>query len=135
MDRRQAAVAIFYQDLFKKLNQTIFTFWKTPRLIQLNIDDWPSFTGEEIRAEYSYKTTFSQERNLDPATRRQEAFQAYMTLSQDPFVDQLELRRYLSRVFADVEFDRLFTDRPQIPPGTVAPGTAPPGQQPQGGQK
>lgn len=110
LNARQANVARLYTDVFRKLNQVIFTFWKTPRIVKVSSDKWPSFTGDDIKAEYSYQTSFGFAKSTDTTARRQEAFQLYTVMSADPYVDQAELRRYLSRVFHDVEFDRLFTE-------------------------
>lgn len=108
---KQASVGRLYTDVTRKVNQTIFTFWKTPRTVQLSAENWPRFTGEDIRAEYSYNTTFGFARPMDANARRQEAFQIYMLGVNDPYMDQVELRKYLARVYHDVEFNRLFTEK------------------------
>jgi len=108
MGFRQAAVSKMWQDTIRFVNQVIFTFWKTPRIVQVDRNKWPKFTGEEIRAEYSYEVNFGLKSIQDPETRQAEAMQQYILLRDDPTVNQAELRRYLSRIFNDVEFGRLF---------------------------
>ncbi len=108
MDKRQGAVSTLYQDVFRFLNQIVFTFWRTPKVIQVAPEQWPQFTGEEIRAEYSYNIDFGQDRPRDPETRRAEAFQMYMAFRDDPLVDPVALRQYLARVFHDIEFGQIF---------------------------
>ena len=108
MNRRQRAVAKFYTETFRFLNQILFTFWKTPRLIQVDPKTWPQFTGEDIRAEYSYEVTFGQDRARDPESRRAEAFNLYLALREDPMIDQRSLRQVLGEVYSDVQFERIF---------------------------
>ena len=108
MNRRQRAVAKFYTDTFRFLNQILFTFWKTPKSIQVDPDNWPQFTGEDIRAEYSYEITFGRDRSRDPESRRAEAFNLYLALREDPMINQVELRATLSAVYNDVQFERIF---------------------------
>jgi len=108
MGFRQAAVSRMWQDTIRFLNQVIFTFWKTPRVFQVAQNEWPRFTGEEIEAEYSYEVAFGLSTILEPTARRLEAMNLYLTLRTDPSVNQIELRRYLSRVYNDVEINRLF---------------------------
>jgi hypothetical protein len=139
-DRRQEAVARLYIRSFRKLNQIIFTFWKKPRLIQVGPDKWPTFTGKEIEAEYSYRLDFGSDRPKDPESRRMMAVQTYMLFRQDPFVDQKALRMYLARNFADVEFDMLFPEESlsaglsvQMSQMLGQTGALPQGQGPQSG--
>ena len=110
MDRRQAAFARLYTEVFRFLNQTVFKFWKTPRHVQIEGGEWPSFTGEQIKAEYSYNIDFGVEQPRDLQTRRQAALQTYMMLREDPLVDPQGLRTYLARSYHDVEFEKLFKE-------------------------
>tara|TARA_R100000808_G_scaffold23402_1_gene51910 strand:+ start:3251 stop:4966 length:1716 start_codon:yes stop_codon:yes gene_type:complete len=111
MDRRSTAITKMYTTMFRKLNQTVFKFWRRPRVIQISDGNWPEFDGEDIRGEYTYAVNFGLDKPRDPESRRMEAFQMYQFFAQDPYVDQVELRRYLARVFADIEFGRIFSDQ------------------------
>lgn len=111
MERRSVAVEKMYKDIFRFLNQITFTFWKRPRVIQVEGGAWPTYTGEEIRSEHSLKVSFGLDKPRDPESRIQQAIGTYQLFINDPYVDQLELRRFLVRVFSDVEFGRLFSDQ------------------------
>ena len=107
-DRRQDRVATFYTEIMRKINQIIFTFWRTPRFIQVGPNEWPSFTGQQIEGEYEYSMEFGEDRPRKPDEKRQLAFQMYIALRDDPLVDPVELRNYLSESFNSVRFGKIF---------------------------
>lgn len=107
-DFRAGRVANVYEETIRGINQMIFSFWKTPRMIRTQDGEWPSFTGAEIKAEYSYQIDFGLKKPQDLETRRTEAINAYLMLREDPQVNQVKLREYLSKRYADVEFGALF---------------------------
>ena len=112
-DRRQGEVAKLYIRSFKFLNKIIFNMWKAPRFIKVSPDKWPKFTGEDVKAEYTYNCEFGVKQRQDISARRAEAFNAYLQLREDPLVDPIRLRKYVSVVFQDPEFEQIFNDEVQ----------------------
>lgn len=112
LNRRQDLVAEAYIDCGKKISKTLFKFWKTPRIIevlgQTGAAQWTSFTGSDLRGDYQFKIGFSSEPVEGLQARRQKAINLFTFLSQDPGIDQLELRRFFARNFNDPEVNRLF---------------------------
>ncbi len=112
LNRRQQIIANTYIELGKKLSKIVFKFWRTPRLTEIIGPDgaalWSSFTGSALKGEYQFKVGFSNEPVEGLKARQQKAMSLFQFLSQDPSIDQMELRRYLSRAFNDPEFTRLF---------------------------
>jgi len=112
LNRRQDSVSEAYSECGEKLLALVAKFWRTPRMVEVVGQDgaaqWMSFTGPQIKGRYRYRVMFSSEPVQGLQARRQEALQLFTMLSQDPSIDQLELRRYLSRSFNDPEFTRLF---------------------------
>ena len=106
---RQAAVRKLYTECFRFMNQTIFKFWKTPRHIQIPDGSFPDFIGEELQAEYSYKMSVSPSPTETQAQKEAKAFNLYMSLAQDPRVNQSELIQYLIRCVNDPSFARIFS--------------------------
>ncbi len=105
---RQRAVSKLYIDTFRFINQAIFTFWKTPRIVQVAPEEWPQFTGEEIKAEFSYNVAFGVKPPGDLRSQRIEALNFYLQLRGDPNIDQKELALFVSRNYQDPEIDRIF---------------------------
>jgi hypothetical protein len=120
LTRREQIVADGYCELGRKLSKTIFKFWRTPRLTEIIGPDgaaqWQTFTGSQLKGEYQFKIGFSHEPIEGLQARRQAAIGIFQLLSQDPSINQIELRRYLARAFNDPEFNRLFN------PGIIMQG-------------
>jgi len=112
--RRENCLKSAYVDTARKLMQIVFTFWRTPRVIDIvgegGIKKWTQFTGDEIRGEYDYDAMLSEEPSTGPTERRQEAINHYLLLREDPSVDQVALREYLKRAYNDVNFGSLWTE-------------------------
>lgn len=133
MSRRQGIIANAYMESMRKVNEIVFKYWKTPRLIKTmdvqGVEQWMSYTGSQLKGKYAYKLTFNSAPLETEESRRQEASQAYMTLSQDPTVDPIMLRRYLARSYRDIQFSSIFKpgilDNQPTQPGQ-APAGAPP---------
>jgi len=117
MGRRATALGAAYEEAFYKINEVIFEYWRTPRVIELVDDDgaakWSRFVGSDLRGEFSYSINFTEESVQAPGQREAEALQLYMALSQDPSIDPTELRRFLVRAFRDQGFKRLFPEGAQ----------------------
>jgi hypothetical protein len=112
ISRRQLVVAKTYISVMRKVNQVIFEYWKLPRITEM-IDEegreiWISYNGPGLKGEYNYRLAFSDEPVDSLQNRRMEALQLYSMLLQDPAVDQVELRQYLTNAMNDPEFSRLF---------------------------
>ena len=110
--RRQNVLRRVYRDVFRKINQMIFTFWRRPMVVQVIGEDgaerWERFTGDEIAGEYSLKVEFSSEAVESISSREQEALGLYQALIQDPMVDQGQLRQMLMRALNSPEIRTLF---------------------------
>jgi hypothetical protein len=123
MSRRQIAVRNLYTEAFKKINNLIFTFWKTPRVAKI-LDPrsqviWQQYTGEQLKADYIYKLSFSNDPPESPQQRRQTALSMMQIFGQDPSVDQTSLRRYVANAFNDVDITAIF--KPGVLDGTIPP--------------
>lgn len=112
MSRRHIALSQLYTTLIGKMNAILFRYWRRPRTVEVLGPDgsvrWEEVTGTALRGNYLYDLYFTADTPNDRMTRKQEAIQLYVALSQDPTVDPAELRRYLSRAFNDPSFNRLF---------------------------
>ncbi len=112
MSRRVHRLRRFYGQASKKTIAILADLWKAPRLAKILGPDgeskWLRFTGEDLRGKYKYVVDFTNTSNESLLQRRQEAINMYMLLSQDPFVDPVELRRYLIKAYNDPELGRIF---------------------------
>ena len=144
MGRRSATLGRSYEQVFYKINQIIFSYWKTPRVVELVNDSgaatWERFVGSDLKGDYSYSVDFTEEGTSTPGQRESEALQLYMALSQDPSIDPIELRRFLVRSFRDQGFKRLFPQGvenaalpPQVPGMQGGQGNLPVAQRGGGG--
>ncbi len=112
MSRRVHRLRRLYSKTSKKTIAILAELWKAPRLTNILGPDgeskWLRFTGEDLKGRYKYIVDFTNTSNESLLQRRQEAINMYMLLSQDPFVDPVELRRYLIKAYNDPELGRIF---------------------------
>jgi len=101
-----------YESLIRKVNEVVFEYWTTPRWLEVNGEP-VMFTGRELRGNYRYRVKFSSEPYPSRQARIGEALQLYTMLSQDPMVDQIELRNLIANAYNDVNLDRLFKEPDQ----------------------
>lgn len=116
LSRRELAVRDAYITTMRKINAIIFEYWQEPRTVQIvgdvGTEEWIQASGTQLKGEYNYEVGFSDEGTITQASRRQQALNVYMIMSQDPSVDQIALRQYLARAFNDPELNLIF--RPEI---------------------
>lgn len=112
LSRRGLRVNSMYIRVFEILNSFVYNFWTLPRIIQVldlsNAAEWVTFVGSDLKGDYSYEILFSDSPIKTVETRKAEAVQLFPILAQDPTVDQVALRKWLSRAFNDVEFTSIF---------------------------
>lgn len=112
MSRRQKIIRDTHIRIMRKLNEIVFAFWTAPKWIEVgphNSPRWLEYVGEDLKGDYKYDLTFSAEGSMTLASRKQEAMQLYMMLSQDPMVNQPQLREFIKGAFNDVDMDVLFS--------------------------
>ena len=108
MNRRMGNVAHAYENIFRKVNAIIGRFWTRRRMVEVG-DEYVPFNGQVFRGGYRYKIGFSVAPQPSAQQARAEAMQTYLTLSQDPKVDQGALVEYLTSEFNDPMLDRVFS--------------------------
>lgn len=108
MNRRMGNVAHAYENIFRKINAIIGRFWTRQRMVEVG-DAYVPFNGKVFRGGYRYKIGFSVAPQPSAQQARAEAMQTYLTLSQDPKVDQGALIEYLTSEFNDPMLDRVFS--------------------------
>lgn len=125
MSRRELRVRRAYRELFKRINSIIFEYWRAPQVIDVLGPDgaqrWMRFTGPALKGRYTYNVDLSDDQGQEG--RRAQALQLYAMLMQDPSVDPVALREFLTRAYNDPSFSQLFQ-------GGQAQGQAQPGQLP-----
>lgn len=138
MSRRGLLVKRVYEDIIKIINPIIFRNWTLSRWVKIIgqevADEFISVNGPQMEGRYSYKVEFVDEKEIDQ--RKMQALQLYMSLSQDPSVDPLELRKYLVGHVNDPAFGKLFNasirkamndqQMQPNPDGTTKPQARPP---------
>lgn len=110
MSRRGVAIRGLYENIFTIINGIIFKHWTQPRYVEVigqqNAKVWAQITGTQLKSRYSYDVIFTDDAEL--RQRRIEALQLYGALIQDPSVDPVGLRQYISDQFNDPAFTRVF---------------------------
>jgi len=110
MSRRGKAIGRLYEKIIETVNGIIFNHWTTPRWIQVvgesEAEEWEQITGPALKSRYSYEVIFTDDQEL--RQRRMEALQLYTYLVQDPSIDPVALRQYISDQYNDPEFARLW---------------------------
>ena len=116
MGKRSSVIIDLYTGIISKMNQIIFTFWNSPRSVQVG-PDWKQFTGEEISGEFLYDVSLSSKRNLSRAQRKVEALMLFMQFAQMGMVNP-QMFQYIIDAANDPAFEKL-----------IAPMTGGKGQQ------
>jgi hypothetical protein len=113
MGRKWTILKDFYTDAMRKINSIVFQYWRLPKVQKILGDDgvarWVSFTGNDIKGEYAYEISFVNSFEENPQQRAMRALQLYSSLSQDPSMDQTELKKFLVRNINDPDITRIFT--------------------------
>ena len=110
MSRRGLAVKELYQKTISIVNGIIFKHWTSPRYVEVigkqHATTWKRIRGTSLKARYSYDVNFTDDAAL--RARRIEALQLYSLMIQDPAVDPVGLRQFISDQFNDPSFSRIF---------------------------
>jgi hypothetical protein len=104
---RVMMVRDLYVDSIRKCNKVVFTYWATPRAVQVG-QEWTRFTGEEIKGDYFYDISLSAKRDISRAERKVEAI---MMLAQlGPLLQNVnpdQIFEFLNNAANDPAFERL----------------------------
>ena len=112
MGRRQKQVRLAYENVIRKINQIIFSFWTQKRVVEFVGEEggreWMEYSGSQLKGEYQYEVVFSDEILPTESQERNESLQLYAQLVQDPNLDQNSLREFFSSKHNDPGFKKLF---------------------------
>lgn len=103
--KRATVVKNLYIDTMKKVNQVVFSFWNTPRSIQVG-ENWKRFTGDEIAGEYLLSLSLSSKRNVSRAQRKVEALMLMAQFAQMGLASE-QLMQYVIDAANDPSFERI----------------------------
>jgi len=129
VDERRDMAADMLVDVVERMNQYIFKFWDKPRVAKIlgpsNAQEWVSFTGPQIRGQYSMRIDPDTARAVSSERRKQEAHQLLKTVSQFMKVapDKInigELLRYVASQYEGIDPNR-FLNIPQGQSSQKAP--------------
>lgn len=113
MDRKEIRIGRSYVEAVKRINEIIFSFWDIPRVVDYIGEDgerhWVEIVGSELRGHYSYDIQFTPGQRQTYEDRAKRALELYSIMSQDPMVNQQELRNLVSRAFNDPGLKGLFS--------------------------
>lgn len=116
MSRRGIAMRGLYEDSLKIVNGFVFSFWKLPRIVEVlgaeGAKRWQEIKGISLKDRYAYQIELVDDRELQ--ARKFQALQLYSMLSQDPTIDPVALRLYLTQEVNDPAFERIFNARIQL---------------------
>ena len=116
MGRRENTIVRTHKEIFKILNGMVFRFWTTPRWTKIvgqdGAESFVRFVGTQLKGDYSYDITFTEEGGFSMTNRRQTAVNLYSMLAQDPQVDQTRLKLLLSKAFNDPEVSEFLQAAP-----------------------
>jgi hypothetical protein len=110
MTRRGLSMRKLYSDTLEIINNIIFDHWTLPRYVEVMGEDqasrWVELNGPQLRGRYHYDVDLVDEQELK--ARELEALQMYFTLSQDPSINPVALREWLTHAVNSPDFERLF---------------------------
>jgi hypothetical protein len=105
MTRRQQKIANLYINSFRKINEIIFKYWKTPRIIKTVGQDgaiaWQNYIGSQLKGKFAYDLTFNSAPFVTDSSRQQEALQLFQFAMQG-LIDPTMVMQELSRSYRDV---------------------------------
>jgi hypothetical protein len=129
--RRIDCVRQLYGDVIKGYNNFIFTFWTKPRGIMQ--EGQPiTFTGAELKGDYSYSTMLNTKRIIGKSERKVEAmlmmqqFLPFLTPESMP-----QMLKYIEDAAGDPAFEKLLSSMNRVSQ-QPAQGQSPPAAAPQG---
>lgn len=139
VDERRDMVADLLQNVIRRYNQMIFTYWKEPIVRSIVGPDgaryWIKFSPADIKGEYTYKIDPTNAIPVDQRTKRQDAQELFAAWSQAEIATSKtgkpvpeELMRYIYSQYDGIDVDRLVAQSgqpPQPPPGAGMPPMGP----------
>jgi len=131
VDERRDMVADLLQNVIRRYNQMVFTYWKDPIVRSVVGPDgaryWIKFTPADIKAEYTYKIDPTNAIPTDQRTRKQDAQELFAAWGQVEMATAKtgknvppELLRYVYSQFDGIDVDKLIaesTSKPVMQPG------------------
>jgi len=103
LGRRQKNIRKLYEGIIRKLNQFVFSFWKDEQVQEIlgpdGLKSWARFTGEQLRGEYQYEITFTNEIVPTGNDKKMEALQLYNQMRGDPMINPQGLMEYMMTAY------------------------------------
>lgn len=107
MSRRQELVQKAYIDSIKKINEILFLYGRSPRIVNLVGQDgaqlWPVINGPMLKGNYQYKINLSPAPELSKKERQQQALGVMQLFMAQGYPLTKELLNYLSAAYNDPE--------------------------------
>lgn len=118
IDERRDMVADLLTSIIRKINQQIFSWWTTEQVIPVVGEDlamhWVSYTGPEIRGEYSYKIDPESGTPVTEDTRRADAREMFDMFKDDQLINPVELRKHVLSQFRGVDVNKFLPPQQQM---------------------
>ena len=113
LDERRDMAADFLEEIMRGVNQTVFKFWNTERVVQIvgptGLPGWIRYTGEELKGEYNYRIDPNNGAAVSGETRKQDAaqlLQLWAGVGQGAPPPE-ELARYIFSAYEGINVDAL----------------------------
>lgn len=131
VDDRRDHMADVLTRIIRKFNQYIFKFWTTDRVIQVTGEDgakyWVNYTGDQIKSEYTLQIDPEAGQPISRELKYKLTKEMFMELRNDPYIDQVGLRKQLLRQYDWLDPEASLLLAPPTPggPGVNAPPQGP----------
>ncbi len=115
VDERRDSVADMLRLIMRRVNQIIFKFWTKERVVRITGPEgvaWKEYTGVALKGEYDYEIEPDDAMPMSRERRRQEAIAVFQMFAQDPYVNPIELRRWVLDQFEGANSSALIN--PQV---------------------
>jgi hypothetical protein len=97
MDERRDVVADVLTNILRKWNMMIFSLWTGQRVQEVagvnGAREWVKWTGDQIRGEYALTLNPESAVPVSRAIKYKYSLELFKMFNQDPYIDQLALRR------------------------------------------
>ena len=127
--RKMGKIAQVYTEMIGWVNEVIFSFWKSPRWIEVLGKEGSQtieFVGTELKGEYAIQMYFSQDPGQTLQSRVSQAMGLFQGLVNDPAVDHMQLIEYLKQSFNNPEITKVLSPPQQSAPSSVSVPQGPP---------
>jgi hypothetical protein len=128
MDERRDIIADYLERTIQDINHLLFKFWDTESVVKIigqEGEQWQTWTGDLLEGEYAIRVVANSTLPLSKEMYRQKVGELVQVYRNDPYINQVELRRLHLDAYEEFDTSKLLLQQPnqmQVMTPDIRPG-------------